>query len=171
MSKNDATQGNLVPFPYTSQMPSTTLRAVPHYGSVAEPERELSLSDLLLALKSRWLMILAITAGFSIIMLAYCVTRDQLYTASSVIEIRGYAPVLAGATVESLYGADTRKLEYQKTTIAKLKQPGIADRVLSSDTDAQLVAHYFGLPLNTAADRSRFYGRSSSSQLKVLNHS
>ena len=151
MSKNDATQGNLVPFPYTSQMPSTTLRAVPHYGSVAEPERELSLSDLLHALKSRWLMILAITAGFSAIMLAYCVTRDQLYTASSVIEIRGYAPVLAGATVESLYGADTRKLEYQKTTIAKLKQPGIADRVLSSDADAQLVAHYFGLPLNTAA--------------------
>ncbi len=147
----ETNENKLVPFPQQQPAAPTVqqLRVVPDFQMKTETEREISFVDLFRALKQRAYLIAGITAGFAAIMGLYCITRDPLYTAGSVIEIRGYAPVLSGATAETLYGADTRKLEYQKTTIAKLKQPGIADRVLSRNPNAFTIAGYFEMPLQS----------------------
>jgi capsular exopolysaccharide synthesis family protein len=144
--KNNS-EGNLVPFVLPSGNSAPALRPVPRINPEISNERELTFSDLYHSVLQRWKLIAAITAGMIALMAIFCVTRDPLYSARSTIEIRGYAPVLAGATVESLLGADTRKLEYQKTTIAKLKQPGIADRVLSQSDKAITIAEYFGFTI------------------------
>jgi capsular exopolysaccharide synthesis family protein len=66
-----------------------------------------------------------------------------LYTAATTIEIKGYAPILATSQTETLFGNDTRKIEYQKTTIAKLKLEGLADQVLAKDNLAEDLEEYW----------------------------
>lgn len=69
-----------------------------------------------------------VTTGAAVL---YCMFTPSLYTATTTIEIKGYAPILATSQTETLFGNDTRKIEYQKTTIAKLKLEGLADQVLA----------------------------------------
>jgi succinoglycan biosynthesis transport protein ExoP len=73
----------------------------------------------------------------------YCLLTPALYTADTTIEIKGYAPILATSQTETLFGNDTRKIEYQKTTIAKLKLEGLADRVLSKNNLAEELEEYW----------------------------
>jgi capsular exopolysaccharide synthesis family protein len=73
----------------------------------------------------------------------YCLLTPALYTANTTIEIKGYAPILATSQTETLFGNDTRKIEYQKTTIAKLKLGGLADRVLSKSNLAEELEDYW----------------------------
>ncbi|HQH27271.1 MAG TPA: polysaccharide biosynthesis tyrosine autokinase, partial [Oligoflexia bacterium] len=60
----------------------------------------------------------------------------------TTLEIRGYAPILQEAELENLIGRDTRRLEYPKTTIAKLKQLVIADKALATGNLANEVHSY-----------------------------
>jgi len=62
----------------------------------------------------------------------YAFTSPDQFTATSVIEIQGYAPVLSEGQLESMLQTDTRKITYQPTTVAKLTLPSFADKVLSS---------------------------------------
>jgi capsular exopolysaccharide synthesis family protein len=73
----------------------------------------------------------------------YCFLTPSLYTAATTIEIKGYAPILATSQTETLFGNDTRKIEYQKTTIAKLKLEGLADQVLAKDNLAEDLEEYW----------------------------
>jgi succinoglycan biosynthesis transport protein ExoP len=73
----------------------------------------------------------------------YCLFTPSLYTAATTIEIKGYAPILATSQTETLFGNDTRKIEYQKTTIAKLKLEGLADQVLAKDGLAEDLEEYW----------------------------
>jgi capsular exopolysaccharide synthesis family protein len=66
-----------------------------------------------------------------------------LYTADATLELRGHAPVLSTIQSENLFGSDTRKIEYQKTTVAKLKLDGLADSVLSTDEIDQVLQRYW----------------------------
>jgi capsular exopolysaccharide synthesis family protein len=66
-----------------------------------------------------------------------------MYTAATTIEIKGYAPILATSQTETLFGNDTRKIEYQKTTIAKLKLEGLADQVLAKNRLAEDLEDYW----------------------------
>jgi capsular exopolysaccharide synthesis family protein len=63
----------------------------------------------------------------------YCLFAPNVYTARTTLEIRGYAPLLATSSSETLFGNDTRKIEYQKTTVAKLKLEGLADEALARE--------------------------------------
>lgn len=102
-----------------------------------------SLSELLMLVRKRAHLIIAITFGFIAVAFLYCLTTDRLYTARAVLEIRGYAPVLQQAEAEALIGRDTRRMEYQKTTTAKLSQLVIADKVLARDDFAKILQKYF----------------------------
>lgn len=88
--------------------------------------------------------LIATSAGISTALAAlYCFIAPPLYTADTTIEIKGYAPVLASSQTETLFGNDTRKIEYQKTTIAKLKLDGLADHVLASNKLAEQLEEYW----------------------------
>jgi len=65
--------------------------------------------------------------------LAYCLLTPPSFTADTTIELRGHAPILASIQSENLFGNDTRKIEYLKTTVAKLKLTGLADAALSKN--------------------------------------
>lgn len=112
-------------------------------GADPGAEEQNPLRDLLATLKRRALMITLLTLGCALAGLTVCMLSTPLYTASATLEIRGYEPVLAGAPTENLYGLDTRKLDYIKTTIAKLTRLGIADRVLSEDGLMEKLKNYF----------------------------
>lgn len=73
----------------------------------------------------------------------YCLFTPSLYTADTTIEIKGYAPILASSQTETLFGNDTRKIEYQKTTIAKLELEGLADHVLARNNLAEDLEEYW----------------------------
>jgi capsular exopolysaccharide synthesis family protein len=80
------------------------------------------------------------TTGIAVL---YCLFTPSLYTATTTIEIKGYAPILATNQTETLFGNDTRKIEYQKTTIAKLKLQGLADQVLAKNRLAEDLEEYW----------------------------
>ena len=82
--------------------------------------------------KRRWLIVLS-GCTTALIALAYCLLTPPSFTADTAIELRGHAPILASIQSENLFGTDTRKIEYLKTTVAKLKLTGLADAVLSHD--------------------------------------
>ncbi len=151
---DQAAQSNLVPFPGADNLPTAqrlNTRPVPDFNE-GQIEREISFGEIFQALRSHWLWILAAALVTSLLVGIYCLIQAPLYTATSSIEIKGYAPVLAAAQVESLFGNDTRKLEYQKTTIAKLRRPGIADRVLSQPGMADTVRNYLGDTSESGSD-------------------
>lgn len=135
------------------------------YGQPAEPSQsEPTFAEIFHGVRSRWLPIVAIPTLLAVMAAVYGWLQDPLYTARSVIEIRGYAPILSAATVENMYGADTRKLEYQKTTIAKLKQPGVAELVLSDESLYSVLLDYFKVP-----NKSKGESTSSAPSRKLVN--
>ncbi len=94
---------------------------------------EQPLREWLRVLQKHRSLVAAVTLFFVGAAALYCTITPPLYTAQTTVEIRGYAPVIANLSVDALLGADTRKIEYQKTTVAKLKLEGLADLVLSTD--------------------------------------
>jgi capsular exopolysaccharide synthesis family protein len=105
------------------------------------PER--GLREWLVVLRKRRSLVATVTLFFLGAAVIYCAFTPPLYTAKTTIEIRGHAPVIANLQSEALLGADTRKIEYQKTTVAKLTLEGLADQVLSTDSLALELDDYW----------------------------
>jgi succinoglycan biosynthesis transport protein ExoP len=76
----------------------------------------------------------------------YCVCAPPTYTARTTIELRGHEPLLSTSPSETLLGADTRKIEYLKTTVAKLTLDGLADEILSQDGIGLALQRYWEGP-------------------------
>jgi len=95
-----------------------------------EASRETDLSHLLSLFKKRSKLIAAHCGCAALMALAYCYLTPASYTADTTIELRGHAPILASIQSENLFGTDSRKIEYLKTTVAKLKLAGLADAAL-----------------------------------------
>lgn len=110
------------------------------YGGMTE--REPTLKDVVAVFRKRIKLILLCIAVCGLCGILYCIFADKYYTASADIEIQGYAPVLAGGSVDNLYGSDTRKLDYQRTTIAKLKRLVVADRALEDPDLKDNITNY-----------------------------
>ena len=102
-----------------------------------------SLKDFVTLLIKRKRLILATAISIISIGCIYALTSPNQFTATSTVEIRGYAPVLGNAELEALLPTDTRKLSYQSTTTAKLTQAGLADQVLSRGDLGEEVHQYF----------------------------
>ena len=102
-----------------------------------------SLGHLCKLIKKHRSLILTTTCISTAFATLYCMVTPPLFTADTTIEIKGYAPILSTSQSETLFGNDTRKIEYQKTTIAKLKLEGLADHVLAKDTLAQDLEEYW----------------------------
>ncbi len=92
----------------------------------------LSLTEGLAVIRRRLGLVLTTAAAFIGVAIAYCALSPSLFSARATIEIRGYAPAVANLTSEALFGTDSRKVEYQRTTVAKLSLAGVADYVLST---------------------------------------
>ncbi len=118
-----------------------TFRA--HDFVVPPAPEEPTLHDYLRVVKKRLPLILSIAAAFVLTAVVYTSFTASLYTAATLVEIRGYAPVLSNIQSETLFGNDTRKIEYQKTTVAKLNLAGLADQVLSRDDIYQELEQYW----------------------------
>ena len=123
----------------------------------AEADAGTSLFTLIAVLKKRWKAITAVSLLFFLAALFYVLTTDKLYKATTTLEIRGYAPVLEEASLEQLFGRDSRRAEYQKTTIAKLKQLGLADKVLATDGLADELLAYFNTRITTKSKVKNWY--------------
>ncbi len=106
------------------------------------PENENQLMDLLQTFKKHEGLIVFSTVGLAVIAFIACLLMDKQYTATATLEIRGYEPVLSDIPVENLYGADTRRVDYPKTTTSKLTRMGVADKVLSSPGVGEEIAAY-----------------------------
>ena len=111
------------PAPMTEELPS-----MGHYLKLFKKHRRLIASSAIIS---------TTLAGL------YCLFTPSLYTADTTIEIKGYAPILASSQTETLFGNDTRKIEYQKTTIAKLELEGLADHVLAKNNLAEELEDYW----------------------------
>jgi succinoglycan biosynthesis transport protein ExoP len=96
-------------------------------------EQQKTFPEILAILRKRARLILSVGALFAGAAGLYCLFASDIYTARTTLEIRGYAPLLATSSSEILLGNDTRKIEYQKTTVAKLKLEGLADEALARD--------------------------------------
>lgn len=94
-------------------------------------------------LSKRRALILACGLGACVAAATYCFFTPPLYTADTTLEIRGHAPILSTIQSENLFGSDTRKIEYQKTTVAKLKLDGLADTVLSTNQIGKELHRYW----------------------------
>ncbi|MCB0329010.1 MAG: hypothetical protein KDD70_05090, partial [Bdellovibrionales bacterium] len=126
--------------PVNAQMMSGDLR----YGDGSVENNQPSLKELIALFRKHYVWIVASTLLFTVGAGIYCVTADRLFSATTSIEIKGYAPILANTSIESLHRVDNRKNEeYLLTTIAKLRRPGIADRVLSQDGMEDTINAYF----------------------------
>jgi capsular exopolysaccharide synthesis family protein len=86
--------------------------------------------------------------GTALIALAYCYLTPSSYTADTTIELRGHAPILASIQSENLFGTDSRKIEYLKTTVAKLKLAGLADAALGRNGLGQDLTSYWRAKTN-----------------------
>ncbi len=97
--------------------------------NTAEPSE---ISAYLRVLQKRRKLIFLSGLGLGLAATIYCLITPRSFTADTTIELRGHAPILASIQSENLFGSDSRKVEYLKTTVAKLKLTGLADAVLSS---------------------------------------
>lgn len=88
------------------------------------------LSQYIRVLRKRRRLIAASGASLGMLAFIYCALTPPSFTADTTIELRGHAPILASIQSENLFGSDSRKVEYLKTTVAKLKLTGLADAVL-----------------------------------------
>jgi len=119
--------------PLNNESDVMTYIAIPRIDSSplntsAEPGE---LGAYLRVLRKRRNLILTSGLGLGLAALIYCFMTPRLFTADTTIELRGHAPILATIQSENLFGSDSRKVEYLKTTVAKLKLTGLADAVLS----------------------------------------
>jgi succinoglycan biosynthesis transport protein ExoP len=103
-------------------------RAEPSGAQNASESNELS--QYLGVLRKRRKLIAASGCSLGFIAFLYCLLTPPSFTADTTIELRGHAPILASIQSENLFGSDSRKVEYLKTTVAKLKLTGLADAVL-----------------------------------------
>jgi capsular exopolysaccharide synthesis family protein len=131
-----------------------------HDSAAAPPPEEPTLNDYLKVVKKRLPLILSITAAFALTAILYTTFTSSLYTAATLVEIRGYAPILSNVQSETLFGNDTRKIEYQKTTVAKLNLAGLADQVLSRDDVYQELEQYWATR-RSYVDKAKIFLRST----------
>jgi succinoglycan biosynthesis transport protein ExoP len=148
---------------------ATTFRF--HDSVAAPPPEEPTLHDYLKVVKKHIPLILSITAVFLLAAILYTSLTSSLYTAATLVEIRGYAPVLSNVQSETLFGNDTRKIEYQKTTVAKLNLAGLADQVLSRDDVYQELEQYWSTRRSYVDQvknvlRSTFFGAQQTSAVE-----
>jgi succinoglycan biosynthesis transport protein ExoP len=115
----------------------------PEQSSSQEEEESRSLSEIYAILRKRVSIIICTVALCSAVAFIYCIITPNVYKAQTTLEMRGYAPLLATSQSETLFGSDTRRIEYQKTTVAKLKLEGLADQVLTHDSIAQDLSEYW----------------------------
>ena len=130
--------------------------------NMSEPAgEEVSLFALLSFARKRVWLIAAVTALFFGCGVTYCLLTPPEFTSDTTVELRGYAPILSGVQSEVMFGTDSRKVEYQKTTVAKLKLDGLADEILSRDNlDADLKVYF--------AARKSFLSRAISKIQKAI---
>lgn len=107
------------------------------------PANEPDIRHFFASLWRRRGLILGCGLGAFVAAMAYCALSPERYTADATLELRGYAPVLSSIQSETLFGNDTRKIEYQKTTVAKLKLEGLADSVLGQNNLAYELERYW----------------------------
>jgi succinoglycan biosynthesis transport protein ExoP len=105
--------------------------------------KELSFSEYFAVLRANLLLIVSCGLFGAACAGIYCFITPAQFTAKTTVEIRGYAPILPNVQTEVMFGNDTRKIEYQKTTVAKLKLDGLADEVLSRDSLALELDDYW----------------------------
>jgi capsular exopolysaccharide synthesis family protein len=122
-----------------------TYVAIPHNESsrTSQSGQSPDIHTFVRLLRKRKKLILGCGVGAALLGVLYCTATPALYTADTVLELRGYAPVLSSIQSENLFGTDSRKIEYQKTTMAKLKLEGLADAVLSRDGLHQRLREYW----------------------------
>ncbi|MEN9844969.1 MAG: hypothetical protein RIS36_116 [Pseudomonadota bacterium] len=134
-----------LPIPHTLLHPAhlqQILHATVH-GVPITHEAPPSFAHYLRLARKHLSLILSTTCVTTAIAALYCMFTPSMYTAATTIEIKGYAPILATSQTETLFGNDTRKIEYQKTTVAKLKLEGLADQVLAKDKLAEDLEEYW----------------------------
>ncbi len=102
-----------------------------------------SLKDFFTLLKKRRRIVFTTLLSVFSLGVLYAFLADDQFTATSVIEIRGYSPVIGEAELETLLQNDTRKLMYQKTTEAKLTHLSLADDVLNKNNLGIEIKDYF----------------------------
>jgi capsular exopolysaccharide synthesis family protein len=134
-----------------------------HEFVLPPPPEQPTLHDYIKVVRKRLPLILSIAAAFLGSAILYTSLTDSLYTASTLVEIRGYAPVLSNIQSETLFGNDTRKIEYQKTTVAKLNLAGLADQVLSRDDIYEALQRYWGTR-QSYLDRIKSFFKSNNSE-------
>lgn len=142
---NHSPPSDSLPNPYGLLLPGH-VQQILQAASVAPPppsEQLPSMGQYVRLFKKHRALILTSAALSTGLAALYCLITPSLYTADTTIEIKGYAPVLASSQTETLFGNDTRKIEYQKTTIAKLKLEGLADHVLARDNLAEELEEYW----------------------------
>jgi capsular exopolysaccharide synthesis family protein len=133
------------PIPYATLHPAhlhQILQATSQ-GLPTTQEESLSFSHYLRLVRKHLSLIISTSCATTAIAALYCFLTPSMYTAATTIEIKGYAPILATSQTETLFGNDTRKIEYQKTTIAKLKLEGLADQVLAKNRLAEDLEEYW----------------------------
>ena len=118
------------------------LQATSH-GMPAPVEDSPPFAHYLRLIRKHISLIVSTACGTTAVAALYCLFTPSLYSATTTIEIKGYAPILATSQTETLFGNDTRKIEYQKTTIAKLKIEGLADQVLAKNGLAEDLEQYW----------------------------
>lgn len=133
------------PIPHTALSPAH-LQQILQATSLGPPlpqEESPSLAHYLRLIRKHTTLIIWTACATTAVAALYCLFTPSLYTATTTIEIKGYAPILATSQTETLFGNDTRKIEYQKTTIAKLKLEGLADQVLAKNRLAEDLEEYW----------------------------
>ena len=108
-----------------------------HLMALPVREETHTFSDYLGIFRKRAYLIASCAAVSTGIAILYCIFTSSLYTAETFLELKGYAPVLSNVQSETLFGSDTRRIEYQKTTVAKLKLISLGDEVLSKNNLAE----------------------------------
>jgi polysaccharide biosynthesis transport protein len=147
-NRNDETRSP-VPQPARNQLLKTRetlprpVARVPLGAKSSSAGKEISIHDLLRLLFSYWRLIAFTLACSVLIGVIYCLFATRMYSATTTIEIAGYAPLLPGAEVESSYSQQTKDQNYMKTQVAKLVRLSVANEVLGHDNLGSEVEDYF----------------------------
>jgi succinoglycan biosynthesis transport protein ExoP len=142
---NQAPRADQPSLAYADLHPSAAMQTIyaNRFESGSRAEESPRITDYLQIFRKHRSLIATITCATTILAALYCSITPALYTAETTIEMKGYAPLLSSSQSETLFGNDTRKIEYQKTTVAKLKLEGLADEVLSRDNLAEELEEYW----------------------------
>ena len=118
--------------PFHTMLPQLYANELIPHKQKPEIGESASLQDLISILKRRRMMILGCILSCWFIGWIYGKITPKVYTATATLEIGGYSPLITSIGAEKMYGADTRKENYLKTTVRKLEGSGVADEVLSN---------------------------------------